>query len=88
MTTSKKIALTVVVNGQPTAVDTPTDVPLGTIIRTALSQTENTGQPPQNWELRDADGNLLDLDKQIEDYPFTDKTRLFLNLKAGVGGDD
>ena len=86
MATPKKISITVVVNGKPTVVDTADDVPLGTIIPDALRQTENTGQPPENWELRDVDGNLLDPDKKIEDYPFTDKTRLFLNLKAGVGG--
>ena len=86
MATPKKISITVVVNGKPTVVDTPEDVPLRAIIPDALSQTDNSGQPPENWELRDADGNLLDLDKKIEDYPFTDKTRLFLNLKAGVGG--
>ena len=86
MATPKKISITVVVNGQPTVVDAAEDVPLGTIIPDALRQTDNTGQPPENWELRDTDGNLLDLDKKIEDYPFTDKTRLFLNLKAGVGG--
>ena len=86
MATPKKISITVVVNGQPTVVDTADAVPLGTILPDALRQTENTGQPPENWELRDVDGNLLDLDKKIEDYPFTDKTRLFLNLKAGVGG--
>ena len=86
MATPKKISITVVVNGKPTVVDTPEDVPLRAIIPDALSQTDNSGQPPENWELRDADGNLLDLDKNIEDYPFTDKTRLFLNLKAGVGG--
>ena len=52
----------------------------------ALRQTENSGQPPENWELRDADGNLLDLDKKFGDYAFPEKGRLFLNLKAGVGG--
>ena len=86
MADPKKISITVVVNGQPTVVDAASDEPLGAIIPDALRQTENSGQPPENWELRDADGELLDLDKKIEDYPFTDKTRLFLNLKAGVGG--
>ena len=84
----KKISITVVVNGQPTVVDALGDVPLGAIIPDALRQTENSGQPPENWELRDADGNLLDLGKKIEDYGFQDKVRLFLNLKAGVGGND
>ena len=87
MSAPKKISITVVVNGQPTVVDAPIDEALGGIIPDALRQTGNSGQPPKNWELRDADGNLLDLDKRIEDYGFTEKVRLFLNLKAGVGGD-
>ena len=82
----KKISITVVVSGQPTVVDVIADAPLGTIIPDALHQTENSGQPPENWELRDADGNLLDLNKKIEDYGFPPKVRLFLNQKAGVGG--
>ena len=88
MSTTKKISITIVVNGQPTVVDTIEDAPLSTIIPDALRQTENSGQPPENWELRDADGTLLDLDKKIEDYGFPPKIRLFLNLKAGVGGHD
>ena len=86
MSTAKKISITVVVNGQPTVVDAIGDAPLSAIIPDALRQTENSGQPPENWELRDADGTLLDLDKKIEDYGFPPKVRLFLNLKAGVGG--
>ena len=86
MATLKKIPLTIVVNGQPTVVDAVVEDPLRSIIEPALRQTGNSGQPPENWELRDADGSLLDLNKKIEDYAFTDKTRLFLSLKAGVGG--
>ena len=86
MSDPKKISITVVVSGQPTVVDVITNAPLSTIIPDALHQTENSGQPPENWELRDADGNLLDLNKKIEDYGFPPKVRLFLNQKAGVGG--
>ena len=86
MPTPKKISITVVVNGQPTVIDAVENDPLGAIIPYALRQTENSGQPPENWELRDADGSLLDLAKKIEDYGFPAKVRLFLNLKAGVGG--
>ena len=86
MAALKKIPLTIVVNGQPTVVDAVLEDPLRSIIEPALRQTGNSGQPPENWELRDADGTLLDLNKKIEDYPFTEKTRLFLSLKAGVGG--
>ena len=87
MTTPKKISITVVVNGQPTVVDAVENDPLGAIIPDALRQTAQLGQPPENWEIRDADGNLLDLNKKIGDYGFPPKVRLFLNLKAGVGGD-
>ena len=86
MATAKKIAITVVVNGQPTVVDAVENDPLSAIIPDALRQTGNSGQPPENWEFRDADGNLLDLNKKIGDFGFDDKTSLFLNLKAGVGG--
>ena len=86
MSDPKKISISVVVNGQPTDVDAFENEPLGSIIPDALRQTDNTGQPPENWELRDADGILLDLDKTIGDYGFPPKYRLFLNLKAGVGG--
>ena len=88
MTTAKKISITVVVSGQPTVVDAFETDPLGKIVPDALRQTANSGQPPENWELRDADGNLLDLDKPIGQYGFPEKVRLFLNLKAGVGGHD
>ena len=83
---ASELLTTVVVNGQPTVVSTPKDVALGAIIPIALQQTGNSGQPPDNWELRDADGNRLDLDKLIGDYNFPEDYRLFLNLKAGVGG--
>ena len=86
MATPKKAEITVVVTGQPTVVFAIEDQPLGNIIPEALRQTGNSGQPPENWELRDADGNLLDPDKKFGNYAFPEKARLFLNLKAGVGG--
>jgi Protein of Unknown function (DUF2604) len=81
-----KITLAVVVNGQSTNVEANPEGPLRTIIEPALQQTGNAGQPPDNWELRDVNGTLLDLQKKIEDFQFPANARLFLNLKAGVGG--
>lgn len=82
----KKIELEVVVNGQPTSVKANLNAPLHTIIPKALEQTGNAGQPPENWELRDQSGVLLPLETKIEDFNFESGTKLFLNLKAGVGG--
>ena len=82
----KEIDLTIVVNGQPTVVRANINAPLQTVIARALEQTGNSGQPLENWELRDVAGAVLDLAKKIGDFNFPPDVRLFLNLKAGIGG--
>jgi len=82
----KQIDFTVVVNGEPTTVKAHEGERLSAIIPEALRETGNSGQPPENWELRDEDGKLLDGEQLIESFNFPKRVRLFLNLKAGVGG--
>jgi hypothetical protein len=87
MANPNKIAIEVIVNGQPTVVEANVNAPLKTVIPKALDQTGNAaGQPPENWELRDVNGQLLDVAQKIETFGFAPGVRLFLNLKAGVGG--
>jgi hypothetical protein len=84
-----KVEVTVVVNGTPTVVEANDNAPLQTVTPRALEQTGNTGQPPENWELRDAAGVLLDPSRKISDYvegAGPGGLRVFLGLKAGVGG--
>lgn len=81
-----KVRITVVVNGEPTDVDANRNAPLRTVVPQALNQTGNVGQPPENWELRDQSGTLLDVEAKVGTFGFVDGTRLYLNLKAGVGG--
>ena len=81
-----ELDLAIVVNGQPTLVRANKNAPLHTVIPKALQQTGNAGQPPENWELRDAGGAVLPLDTKVGDFGFPADIRLFLNLKAGVGG--
>lgn len=81
-----QIEIVIVVNGEPTTVHVSPNSPLRTVIPKALEATGNTGQPPENWELRDPDGSLLDVSKKISSFGFPPGVRLFLNLKAGVGG--
>ncbi len=81
-----KLPLEIVVNGTPTQVEANPEAPIQTVIPPALQQTSNVGQPPENWELRDVNGNLLDLHAKIESFAFAVGVRLFLNLKAGIGG--
>jgi Protein of Unknown function (DUF2604) len=80
------IELVIVVNGQPTPVSANPNQPLNSLIGRALEQSGNAGQPPENWEFRDQTGNLLDVSRKIGSFGFTPGTKLFLNLKAGVGG--
>lgn len=83
---ANRLELVVVVNGQPVMVEANRNSPLVTVIPVALEKSGNTGQPPENWELRDSAGVELDTTRKIEDYHFPPDVRLFLNLKAGIGG--
>ena len=78
--------LIVVVNGQPTPVRANLQAPLRTAIEHALQASGNSGQPIDNWEMRDAAGQILDPARKIGDFNFPTGVTLFLNLKAGVGG--
>ncbi|PLS77665.1 MAG: hypothetical protein CYG59_22610 [Chloroflexi bacterium] len=84
---NQKETITIVVNGRPVEVDANSNAPLKSLIGRALEESGNAGQPKENWELRDAKGDLLDLDRKISDFGFGVGITLFLNLKAGVGGN-
>lgn len=81
-----KETITVIVNGISYEVDVNINAPLHTIVERALEISGNSGQPKENWTLRDEQGNKLDLSRKIEECGFTDETKLFLSLNAGVGG--
>jgi hypothetical protein len=78
--------LVIVVNGISYDVKANVEAPVLVVIEKALDESGNKGQPPQNWELRNAAGQLLDPHKKLEEYHLPDGTKLFLSLKAGVGG--
>lgn len=81
-----KQTLTIVVNGVSALIERNENAPLHSAIERALSETGNVGQPAGNWELRDEKGNLLDTSRKIGSFDFPEEVRLFLSLKAGVGG--
>ncbi|MER8700362.1 DUF2604 domain-containing protein [Mesorhizobium sp. M1273] len=81
-----KITLTIVVNGEPVAVEANVNSPLHTVIAKALADSGNVGQPPENWELKDEAGVVLDASKKIEDLGIIEGQKLFLSLKAGAAG--
>jgi hypothetical protein len=82
-----KQSVTVVVNGAATVIAVHGNPTLLEIVATALEQTQNSGQPVENWELRTASGTLLtDLSTHIKSPHLADDEQLFLNLRAGIGG--
>jgi hypothetical protein len=78
-----QITLTIVVNGQPTQLVASGNAAVESLISRALQQTGNAGQPPENWELRGANGQPIDVHEKAARVA---GQTLFLNLKAGIGG--
>ena len=83
----RQIELKFVVNGQ----SVPVFADLGWEFREAavksLEESGNSGQPIENWELRDGSGKVIDMGTKIAQSGISKGATLFLNLKAGVGGD-
>lgn len=82
-----KVRLTVVVNGTPTTINASPHEKLGEIRTEALEKSKNLAQPPDNWEIKNEAGDVLNPAKTVGDYHLTDDDILFLSLAAGVAGD-
>jgi len=64
VTSPNQIDVTVVVNGSPQAEKANIHEPVHVLIKQALQDTGNSGQPIENWEMRDAAGQILDPTKK------------------------
>lgn len=80
------ISITVVVSGQPIDVTLNVNQKIEHLVREALKNSGNQGQPAEDWELRSADGSLYDAGAKIEDAGIVDGTTVYLNPRAGAGG--
>jgi len=80
------VRITMVVNGQPVVVEADEKEKLAEVRQRALHETQNLAQPPENWEIKDEAGTVLDPEKRVSEYHFGKKVTLFLSLKAGVAG--
>ncbi len=86
MTAHNKITLIFIVNGVDVPVEANIHEPLKVARNKALTDSNNTGRPMDEWEIHNDAGQALDPDKKIEDFGLADGARLFLNLKVGAGG--
>jgi hypothetical protein len=75
-----------IVNGQDVPLEVNPHEPLHAARNQALAKSHNTGRPPDEWEIRDERGNLLDPGARIESFNFGSGVRLFLTLRVGAGG--
>lgn len=82
----RNISVTVIVSGQPTTVKVNIHQKVDHLVREALNQTGNKGQPPSEWELRTSDGALIEQTVTIEAAGIVNGMTLYLNPRAGAGG--
>ena len=83
---SKTITIIFIVNGEDVSIKASSRTLLRTARNKALADSHNTGRPPEGWEIRDERGILLLPDQKIKSFGFSDRVRLFLTLKVGIGG--
>jgi hypothetical protein len=84
---NNKIILVFIINGQDFALpDVNIKASLHVAVHKALKETGNTGRPFEEWEVRDASGALLEINRTPQDLRLTNASRLFLSLKVGAGG--
>ena len=82
----KRIEFIIVVNGHPVPEKAGLDDQIGEVVARALKESGNSGQPIDSWELRDDSGQIVDMGRKIGELGIKEGAKLFLNLKAGVGG--
>lgn len=82
-----KIELVFIINGANFSLNANVNEPLIAAVEKALQESGNTGRPAAEWQVRDANGVLLEMNRKIKDFGFKDGTRLFLSLAVGAGGN-
>lgn len=82
---SNKLEVEIIINGISAGyMSFPEGIALVGLRAQVLAKTKNIGQPPENWNITDPAGTILDLGNHLMDY--ADLDQLWFSLKAGVGG--
>lgn len=80
------ITVNVVVSGQATTLKVNIHQKVEHLVKEALNQSGNQGQPAADWELRTTDGALIEQTLKIEDAGILQGLTLYLSPRAGAGG--
>lgn len=82
----QKITLIFIINGVDFSLEANVNAPLKEAVVRALAESHNTGRPPDEWEVRDSNGVLLEMLRSLRDLGLKNGARLFLSLRVGAGG--
>lgn len=83
-----KVTLVFIINGQDYSIEANVHAPLMEAIQRSLAVSDNTGRAPEEWEVRDVSGVLLENNRTPKDLGLDEGARLFLSLRVGAGGID
>ena len=83
-----KMRLVFIINGVDLSIDVNMDAPLIEAVQRVLEESNNTGRPPEEWEVRDVGGVLLEINRTPKELGLQEGARLFLSLRVGAGGVD
>lgn len=86
MAKTENIDVQIVVSGQPTTTKANIHQTVEHLVKEALKESGNKGQPPSEWELRTSDGTLIDQSLTIGAAGIVNGAVLFLSPRAGAGG--
>jgi hypothetical protein len=81
-----QVELIFIINGANFPLEANINDTLGNAVARALSESGNTSRPASEWQVRDADGVLLETQRILKDFNFKEHARLFLSLAVGAGG--
>jgi hypothetical protein len=82
----QKFTLVFIINGQDFPIHVDPKLPLSVAVQRVLQESGNTGRPPEEWEVRDASGVLLETHRTPHELGLRDGARLFVSLRVGAGG--
>jgi len=84
---SKKLTIIFIIGGESIAVEANPHEPLHVARDHALKEGEHSGRAPDDWEIKDVNGNILDPTRKIEEFNFQRDTKLYMNQKVSGGGE-
>jgi len=82
----KTIHIEVVGSGTSCGFKITPQLTIGELAERCLNKSGNAGQPIAEWEMRNADGHLLEHGVTLKDAGVVSGQTLYMSPRAGIGG--